>query len=117
MESIKALNVLKKTLLFLILYNLTFVSFSQKADSIKFASHLGGAVTITTKGISLIPNLTLGKPAAIFDFARQLNAHVNHLNRAVKETLQKTTTLIISDRVLQKAKILLKHSKCYVSEI
>jgi len=67
MESIKALNVLKKTLLFLILYNLTFVSFSQKADSIKFASHFGGAVTITTKGISLIPNLTLGKPAAIFD--------------------------------------------------
>ncbi len=27
----------------------------------------GGAVTVQTKGISTIPNLTLGKPAAIFD--------------------------------------------------
>lgn len=30
-------------------------------------SSFGGAVTIQTKGISTIPNLTLGKPAAIFD--------------------------------------------------
>ncbi|HET9387347.1 MAG TPA: hypothetical protein VFO67_19585 [Gemmatimonadales bacterium] len=29
----------------------------------------GGAVTVTNKGISLIPALTLGKPAAIFDVA------------------------------------------------
>jgi hypothetical protein len=31
--------------------------------------HFGGAVTVTTKGISIIPNLTLGKPAAIFDMS------------------------------------------------
>jgi hypothetical protein len=30
-------------------------------------STFGGAVTVQTKGISTIPNLTLGKPAAIFD--------------------------------------------------
>lgn len=40
--------------------------FSQKSDSTKVASHFGGSVTVTTKGISTIPNLTLGKPAALF---------------------------------------------------
>lgn len=51
------------------------------------------------------------------EFANQLNIHVNHLNRAVKETTQKTTTQIIADRVLQEAKILLKHSNWSVAEI
>ena len=51
------------------------------------------------------------------DFASQLNVHVNHLNRAVKETTDKTTSQIIAERVLQEAKILLKHSPWNVSEI
>jgi AraC family transcriptional activator of pobA len=50
-------------------------------------------------------------------FAEQLNIHVNHLNRAVKETTQKTTSQIIAERILQESKILLKHSKWNVSEI
>ena len=51
------------------------------------------------------------------DFAQQLNVHVNHLNRAVKETTGKTTSTLISERILQEAKILLKHSQWNVSEI
>jgi len=51
------------------------------------------------------------------DFARQLNIHVNHLNRAIKETTQKTTSQIIAERVVQEAKILLRHSAWSVSEI
>ena len=51
------------------------------------------------------------------DYARMLNVHVNHLNRAVKETSEKTTTQIIADRILQEAKILLRHSAWPVSEI
>lgn len=51
------------------------------------------------------------------DFASQLNVHVNHLNRAVKETTQKTTTQIIADRVLQESKILLKSTAWTISEI
>ncbi|MGW8317291.1 MAG: helix-turn-helix domain-containing protein, partial [Bacteroidales bacterium] len=51
------------------------------------------------------------------DFAAQLNVHVNHLNRSVKEITQKTTTRLIAERVLQEAKILLKHSAWNVSEI
>ena len=51
------------------------------------------------------------------EFAQQLNIHVNHLNRAVKAITEKTTTQIIAERILQEAKILLKHSQWNVSEI
>jgi AraC-like DNA-binding protein len=51
------------------------------------------------------------------DFADQLTIHVNHLNRALKETTQKTTSEIIAERILQEAKILLKHTDWNISEI
>ena len=41
---------------------------AQKNDSTRSAINtFAGAITIQTKGISTIPNLTLGKPAAVFD--------------------------------------------------
>ncbi len=51
------------------------------------------------------------------DFANQLNVHVNHLNRAVKETSGNTTSKLIAERLLQEAKIMLKHSKWNISDI
>lgn len=51
------------------------------------------------------------------DFAQQLSIHVNHLNRAVKETMKKTTSEIIAERILQETKILLRHTEWSVSEI
>ena len=51
------------------------------------------------------------------DYANQLNIHVNHLNRAIKETTQKTTSKVIAERILQESKILLRHSNWSVSEI
>jgi AraC-like DNA-binding protein len=60
------------------------------------------------------PQVSLRSPSG---FAKQLNVHVNHLNRAVKETTDKTTSQIIADRTLQEAKILLKNSQWNVSEI
>jgi len=54
---------------------------------------------------------------AASDYAKQLNVHVNHLNRAVKETTEKTTTQLIAERFLQESKVLLKHSAWSVSEI
>ena len=51
------------------------------------------------------------------DFAQQLNIHVNHLNRAIKQVTQKTTSQVIAERILQESKILLKHSSWNVSEI
>ena len=51
------------------------------------------------------------------DFADQLNIHINHLNRSVKETSGKTTSNLIGERLLQEAKIMLKQSKWNISEI
>ena len=51
------------------------------------------------------------------EFAKQLNIHVNHLNKALKETTQKTTTQIISERILQESKILLQQTNLNISEI
>jgi AraC family transcriptional activator of pobA len=51
------------------------------------------------------------------DFAEHLNIHVNHLNRALKEMTDKTTTQIIAERNLKEAMILLKQSSWTVSEI
>ena len=50
-------------------------------------------------------------------FALQLNVHINHLNKALKEITQQSTTQIIAERILQEAKILLKHSTWNVAEI
>ncbi|MDJ1466888.1 helix-turn-helix transcriptional regulator [Cytophagaceae bacterium DM2B3-1] len=57
------------------------------------------------------------KLRAASDFANQLNIHVNHLNRAIKMITQKTTSHLIAERILQEAKILLKHSNWQISEI
>lgn len=51
------------------------------------------------------------------DFANQLNIHVNHLNRAVKETTQKTTSQLIAERVLQESKTLLQRSAWSVTDV
>lgn len=51
------------------------------------------------------------------DFAQQLAVHVNHLNRAIKETTGKTTSEHIFDRLVAEAKALLKHTTWNISEI
>ena len=51
------------------------------------------------------------------DFAKQLNIHVNHLNRAIRTTTGKTTTAHISERLASEAKALLKHTDWNISEI
>jgi AraC family transcriptional activator of pobA len=51
------------------------------------------------------------------DYAGRLSVHVNHLNRILKEITGKTTTDIISSRIIQEAKILLKQTDWNISEI
>ncbi|MBV8388716.1 MAG: helix-turn-helix transcriptional regulator [Mucilaginibacter sp.] len=51
------------------------------------------------------------------DFAQRLSIHVNHLNRAIRETTGKTTTDHIAERLLREAKSLLKHTDWNISEI
>jgi AraC-like DNA-binding protein len=51
------------------------------------------------------------------DYADRLAVHVNHLNKVLKENTGKTTTHIISGRIIQEAKILLKQTDWNISEI
>jgi transcriptional regulator GlxA family with amidase domain len=51
------------------------------------------------------------------DYADRLAVHVNHLNKVLKENTGRTTTDIISNRIVKEAKILLKQTDWNVSEI
>lgn len=51
------------------------------------------------------------------NYADRLAIHVNHLNKILKENRGKTTTELISSRVIQEAKILLKQTDWNISEI
>jgi AraC-like DNA-binding protein len=51
------------------------------------------------------------------DYADRLAVHVNHLNKVLKESTGQTTTAIISSRIVQEAKMLLKQTDWSVSEI
>lgn len=51
------------------------------------------------------------------DYADTLAVHVNHLNKVLKDNTGKTTTEIISSRIIQEAKVLLKQTDWNISEI
>lgn len=51
------------------------------------------------------------------DYAGRLAIHVNHLNKIIKELTGKSTTDIISSRLIQEAKILLRQSPLNITEI
>jgi len=57
------------------------------------------------------------KLRAAKDYADTLSVHVNHLNKVLKENTGKTTTEIITARLIQEAKILLKQTDWNISEI
>lgn len=51
------------------------------------------------------------------DFANLLHIHVNHLNRVLKISKNKTTSQIITERLLKEAKLLLTERNWNISEI
>ena len=68
----------KITFLFFVALLLAHLSFSQTVDSTKKidntnAAHFGGAVSVTSNGISIVPSFSLGKPAAIFNLSMAKN--------------------------------------------
>lgn len=111
-----------------VLRNLVFelLHFAMKLEpSSKFEKQpMNAAQRITTLFLELLErqfpidethlSINLRTPS---DFAQQLNVHINHLNRAVKETTDKTTSQHITERILQEAQILLKHSSWNIAEI
>ena len=51
------------------------------------------------------------------DYAGYLSVHINYLNSAVKEITGKSTSTLISDRVIAEAKALLQHTDWNITEI
>lgn len=51
------------------------------------------------------------------DYADRLAVHVNHLNKVLKETIGKTTTELLNERLVQEAKILLRQTDWSISEV
>ncbi|MBE9583289.1 helix-turn-helix transcriptional regulator [Mucilaginibacter sp. JRF] len=51
------------------------------------------------------------------DYANQLSIHVNYLNRVLKEQTGNTTKNLISNRIVQEAKIMLKQTDWNISQI
>lgn len=51
------------------------------------------------------------------DFATSLSVHVNHLNHSIKQVTGKSTSTLISERILTEAKVLLTQTDWAVSDI
>lgn len=68
-SSLRSSCIVRAALLLVVSSALAHPAFAQDADSTRSGTEVAGSVSITTKGISTIPSLTLGRPAAIFDVA------------------------------------------------
>ncbi|WP_420147900.1 helix-turn-helix domain-containing protein [Spirosoma sp.] len=86
--------------------------------------HKNAASRITSVFLELLerqfPIETTDRPLQLTtaqDYARNLNVHVNYLNRAVNEVTGKSTTTHIAERVLSEAKALLQHTDWNISDI
>ena len=106
-------------------YVLELVHFAQKLQPAKtIHTDSNAAARISTLFMELLerqfpiesPRQQIKFRSAV-EYARQLAVHVNHLNRALKETTGKTTSELIAERLTQEAVALLKHTKWNVSEI
>lgn len=123
-EEIKSDYVHKYDVLRNLVYELLHFGMKIQPSTISEKKHINASQRISTIFLELLErqfpvddNHQKVKLRSASDFASQLNVHVNHLNRAIRETTKKTTSQIIADRILQEAKILLKHSAWNISEI
>lgn len=51
------------------------------------------------------------------DYAERLSIHANHLNRSVREVTGKSTTTLLTDRIIIEAKALLQHTDWSIGDI
>jgi AraC-like DNA-binding protein len=86
--------------------------------------HPNASSRITTLFAELLERqFPIASTAQRFEFrapkviADRLSVHVNHLNRAIKQTTGRTTTDFISERLISEAKALLRHTDWNIGEI
>lgn len=64
---------IQKALMLFAFLGATQAALAQSADGTRYLDDFRGFVSLTTNGISTIPNLTLGKPAAMFTMIAERN--------------------------------------------
>lgn len=89
-----------------------------------FDQHKNAASRIASVFLELLerqfPIETIDRPLQLTTaqhYARNLNVHVNYLNRAVNQVTGKSTTAHISERVLSEARSLLQHTDWNIADI
>ena len=124
LEEIDSDYAFKYDLLRNMVFELIHVGLKMQPAKTAVASHSNAAERITGLFMELLERqfpiespLQHMRLRSASDFAEQLSVHVNHLNRSLKETLQKNTSVLIFERVVQEAKILLRHTNWNISEI
>jgi AraC family transcriptional regulator, transcriptional activator of pobA len=106
-------------------YLITLVHSGQKLTPIKSHSNTSNAANrISTLFIELLERqfpienqqqyIQIKTPV---EFASALGIHINHLNKVLKESTGKKTSEILNGRIVEEAKVLLKHTTWNVSEI
>ncbi len=106
-------------------YVIELIHYGQKLKPIEASKNsINAASRISTLFIELIERqFPIASPTQILqlrtakDYADTLQIHVNHLNKVLKDLTGKTTTEIITSRIIQEAKILLRQTNWNVSEI
>jgi AraC-like DNA-binding protein len=123
-EEIECDFIHKYDLLRTLVYELVLYTMKMKPASKLSKQPINASVRISTLFTELLecqfPIDDIQRPLTLrsaSDYAKNLNIHVNHLNRALKETSNKTTSQLIIERILQEAKVLLRQSSWTVSEI
>lgn len=89
-----------------------------------FVHYNNASLRVSTQFIEMLerqfpiesPNAPLKLKSAT-DFANQLSIHVNYLNRSVKEITGKSTTTIISERIIAEAITLLRYTDWSINDI
>lgn len=107
----------------ILIFELLYKTEKMQPDKTVSKNHTNASQKIATQFLELLERQfpveevgTLPMRSAS-DFAKKLSVHVNHLNKALHEILHKSTSVIIQERILVEAKILLKHTNKDVSEI
>jgi AraC family transcriptional activator of pobA len=96
----------------------------KEQPALNVVKHGNAATRITTLFLELLERqFPIGSPDRELelrkanDFANSLSVHVNHLNHAVKEVTGKSPSILISERIINEAKALLKYTDWSVSAI
>jgi AraC-like DNA-binding protein len=107
-----------------LVFELIHLALKMQPASTSIYANSNAAVRISTLFLELLERqfpiestshqIALRSPS---EYASQMAIHVNHLNRALRETSGKTTSKLIAERLVQEAKTLLRHTTWNVGEV